>query len=805
MIKKIISFSAALIIVLVGLADNASAQGIGQWTQYPVFSSGNKRIIDAGKYVYFANTGLFSYDKDSHEQYAYTSDNMLNGTNVQNIYYNFDRKYLVVVYEDANIDLIYDNGEVANIADIPQSEFNPATVNDLTFDGNYIYLATNFGVVKLDERRKVVKESAIYNKDVKALCFLGDKLLMAFDNGIYHVEKDKFVQPVDSITKNKLFQTYDVIEMVPVDDNYVITREFVSYYYSMRGYTVNFDKTTTNTKEYVKAQIQPFIRCGGKVYAVADSSICDIDENRNLRTVLAVPEDYRTDIFDSSSDISDLWGITDQGVTEINLSADGGVTVLADRFMPDATMIKSVNFITPSADKNRLIMNNVGISFGRFMLNDFWTPLKAISFDLAKGTPKNISPYPIEGNHPSLSVNQETEGKYILGPQNVIESPDEENTYYVSTGHDGIFKITNGEKVGGYTNDNSPITSFYRINTFGMFIDREGNLWVTSYASGFAILPADKRRLNPSEITKEDWIQVDVAEITGNADVSFCQPSGSNIMFISFFNGGDILLLAYDTNGTISDTTDDRYRVWNSFTDQDGRVTSAGTILCIKEDNSRRVWFGTNSAGAFYLTNPARALDASCTFTHVKVPRNDGTNSADYLLGTDEVMSISVDKQDRKWIASTKSGLYLTNPTGSQILENFTVDNSPLSSNCILSVYCDPETNDVYVGTKTGLYKYSAAVTSTSDSFNDVYAYPNPVRPEYPGLVHIKGLMDNSLVKIADASGSVVAQGRAENGSFEWDACNTAGKRVPTGVYYVLMSQNTNGTSAKVAKILVVN
>lgn len=809
MIKKIISFSAALIISLVGLTDNVSAQGMGQWTQYPVFSSGNKRIIDAGKYVYFANTGLFSYDKESHEQYSYTSDNILNGTKVQNIYYNNDRHYLVVAYEDANIDLIYDNGDVANIADILQSDQTPATINDVIFDGNNIFVATNFGIVKLDERRKVVIESGIYNKNVQSLCIMDGKLLIAVDKGIHFIPKNNSIHLFNEFTK--LLNCDDVIEMVPLSDDYLLTRGSGSSSYSLRGYPVNFESPSANTqyKTLTSKYIQPFIRCGENIYVVIDnsdnSSICDIDENHKLHTVLNIPEDYKNDLLDASDDISNLWCISEQGVTEINLSPEGDVTVLSDRFMPDATAIMSVNFITPSPDKKRLVMNNVGASFSRFMLDDFWAPLTAVSLDLSSGFLKNISPFPIEANEPRVAAIQETRGKYILGPQFIMESPDEEDTYYMCSSHDGIFKVKNGEKIGGYTNDNSPITSYYRINTFGMFIDREGNMWVTSYASGFSILPAEKRRLDPSQITKEDWIQVDIEGFSGNIDVIFCQPSGSNIMFISCSGSNVILLIAYDTNGTLSDTSDDRYRVWNSFTDQDGRVTQTGTILCMKEDNSGRVWFGTNSAGAFYLTNPAKALDASCTFTHVKVPRNDGTNSADYLLGTDEVMSISVDKQDRKWIASTKSGLYLTNPTGSEILENFTTENSPLSSNRILSVYCDQATNDVYVGTTAGLYKYSATVISSADSFNDVYAYPNPVRPDYPGLVHVRGLMDNSLVKIADASGSVVAQGRAENGSFEWDVCNTAGKRVPTGVYYVLMSQNTNGTSAKVAKILVVN
>ena len=62
--------------------------------------------------------------------------------------------------------------------------------------------------------------------------------------------------------------------------------------------------------------------------------------------------------------------------------------------------------------------------------------------------------------------------------------------------------------------------------------------------------------------------------------------------------------------------------------------------------------------------------------------------------------------------------------------------------------------------------------------FSDVYAYPNPVKPDYTGWISIVNLMDNSLVKIADASGNVVYSCRSNGGMFTWDGCNASGSRV---------------------------
>ena len=104
------------------------------------------------------------------------------------------------------------------------------------------------------------------------------------------------------------------------------------------------------------------------------------------------------------------------------------------------------------------------------------------------------------------------------------------------------------------------------------------------------------------------------------------------------------------------------------------------------------------------------------------------------------------------------------------------------------------------------LYKYNATAAPAAEDYSEVIAYPNPVRPDYSGWITIKGLMNNSLVKIADAAGNVVFQTTSEGGMAIWNGCNLSGERVRTGVYYVFASQSGDGisTSAAVTKILVV-
>ncbi len=100
---------------------------------------------------------------------------------------------------------------------------------------------------------------------------------------------------------------------------------------------------------------------------------------------------------------------------------------------------------------------------------------------------------------------------------------------------------------------------------------------------------------------------------------------------------------------------------------------------------------------------------------------------------------------------------------------------------------------------------YHSANAPAADDYSDVYAYPNPVTPDYTGDITITGLMDKSLVKIADAAGNVFHQTVSEGGMVTWDGCDPSGARVKSGVYFVFASQNSSGSSGVVTKILVIN
>lgn len=245
--------------------------------------------------------------------------------------------------------------------------------------------------------------------------------------------------------------------------------------------------------------------------------------------------------------------------------------------------------------------------------------------------------------------------------------------------------------------------------------------------------------------------------------------------------------------------------------DQDGKSFQPTQFTCLAEDQRGHVWMGTTS-GVISITNPAKACDADFRINRIKVPRNDGSGLADYLLESDKIVAIAVDNSNRKWLGTEASGLFLVSENGDEIISHFTTDNSPLPSNTITALYADPTSSSIFIGTLAGLYEYSSTSGPAKADYSEAYAYPNPVTPDYSGWITIAGLMNSSLVKIVDSSMNLVYQTTSEGGTAMWDGCDISGSRVRSGVYYVLASTQTDSSSISssstgdvVAKILIVN
>ena len=184
MIKKTL-FVALMLLSLVAVPMRAAS---GQWRVHPFFvSSQLKNLIDTRDKVYYLTCdNIFSFDKDTQENEPIDKSNYLNDVQVDNIYFNAEKEYLVVAYRNSALDIILKDGKVVNMTEIKDAILTSEKgINDITFtrDGSML-VATQFGYVIIDDSKFVIKESHIYNKNVSSIAQVGTSLVAVIDNVI---------------------------------------------------------------------------------------------------------------------------------------------------------------------------------------------------------------------------------------------------------------------------------------------------------------------------------------------------------------------------------------------------------------------------------------------------------------------------------------------------------------------------------------------------------------------------------------------------------------------------------------------
>jgi len=403
--------------------------------------------------------------------------------------------------------------------------------------------------------------------------------------------------------------------------------------------------------------------------------------------------------------------------------------------------------------------------------------------------------YQNEGISESTGVSYQ--GAFCMGID-----PSDENHIFTGS-RNGLYEFRNGKFVKYYDNGNSPIEPFdgvskeYQLVT-GTEFDKQGNLWILNSSAPTTALVKYTNgtftKLSHSILMK---LNRGTIQNRSNAELSKIIIDSKGLMW--FVNNNWVLPALYQYN-----TENDNIIAYENIVNQDGtKINIQDGIRCVVEDLEQNIWVGT-SMGPVMLERSEIENNGS-TFTQVKVPRNDGTNYADYLLEGVNIKSIVVDGGNRKWIGTTGNGLYLISADNMEQIEHFTADNSPLLSNNIFSLAINNETGELYIGTDIGLCSYTTDATAALSSIekDNVYAYPNPVEPGYDGLITIVGLSLDADVKILSASGQLVAQGRSNGGTFTWNGRDKKGRRVVSGIYMVATATN-KGEKGTVCKIAII-
>ncbi|MDE7154619.1 MAG: hypothetical protein K2O00_09310 [Muribaculaceae bacterium] len=812
MYKKIIIL-ISLLLPLVAAAQTM----VGSWKFHTPFSSVNS-IVETPEKTYFVSAGsLFSYDKENQETYSYNTGNVLNDSGISQIYYNKEGKYLLVTYTNGNMDFIYDNGNVVNMSDIKDAVLTSMkTIHGVSFVDNKIYIATEFGVVIADEKSHTVKESGIYHQKVNFFTKLGDHYLISLpDKGVMAAKSSSRINNLSNFTP---VSSTVLKEIIPVSDRQAIVRP------EKNIVLVTFDFTNNSMMEdKAYGGNYPYNNHGNPYkdgyYFTNGMTIAFYNTETGATSLEWLSSNtrlYRQPLALWNSK-ENLWTATSDGIANVEWKGGENVVYLIDYFKPGEFTVLPVDILL-SDNFGRVYATTTSITRRNSVVtqpSEDQPYRKATNINIfetdgsiTKLDPDNMfNPY---STRRSTGFEPLPGSKKMAMGNSVVAHPKNPDIFFASNRYDGLYKLSLTDGcVYLYDQSNSKILwdgwqSYVGYADF----DRHGNLWVAQYVASnkfdknenLLVLPADK--VDKEATTPADWSAIET-DLYIELDPMLLACKKSNIICLYSSNGDEAGgIVFYDSRGTAT-TADDRQKRYTSFIDQDGKMFSPIYITCITELENGKLWVGTDD-GIIEIANPESMLGEG-RVTRIKVPRNDGTGLADYLMGSQMVLGISMDASKNKWIATQEGGLFKVSADGRSILRNFTKDNSPLTSNKINTVQCSPVSNVVYIGTDEGIYEYQSDSAPAEPDYSSVLAYPNPVRPDFTGYITVKGLMDNSLIKITDSAGNIVSQGKSEGGMYTWDGCNFNGERVRTGVYFVYASQSGDaGNSAVVTKIMIV-
>ena len=370
-------------------------------------------------------------------------------------------------------------------------------------------------------------------------------------------------------------------------------------------------------------------------------------------------------------------------------------------------------------------------------------------------------------------------------------------------GRAGLYEFLNGKLKRYFNKDNSLLRpTVYQgrelgndyVPVQGLVFDRKNNLWILNSGTKTTSL----LKLSPDG-TMTDHSKPELMNKGLSLQV-MRRPILDSRGLIWFVNSH------YEAPGLFCYNPEtDKLSVFHNFKNQDGSSIMVIQMRCVQEDAYQNLWIGTN-VGPLRLTTEQMQNPSEAIFEQIKVPRNDGTNLADYLLAGVDISCMAIDGGGRKWFGTNGNGAYLISADNMKQVQHFLSSNSKLLSNNIESIAIDDKTGEVFFGTDKGLCSYMSDATKPSDNPDngDAYAYPNPVRPDYKGLITLDDLAYNSDVKVVTTNAILVAQGTSNGGTFTWDGNDLNGKRVASGIYMV-QTADQEGNNGTVCKIAIVN
>ncbi len=755
-------------IFLIGLKTSLIAQSnlpaIGLWREHLPYNSiidvtaGNNKIYAATPYSVFA----VNYTDNSIERMSKMTG--LSETGISTILYDEANQKLVIAYSNSNIDIVYRN-DVFNIPGLKRELINADKniYHIFPLNNNY-YLSTGLGVVVVHGTKYEIIDSWFIGKNggyTKVSAFTSD--------GFYfYAATDEGLKRTSATSGNPAnFQNWQVMaglsigtcqNVISIQNKIIVQKNDSLFQWNGNNFSLFY------------ADGWPIINMhytGGKI------ALSQRQSNGSAKVTI-----LNTD------------GSMSRTLQQQGIIAFPRKTVLYKNDYWIADEINALSQHTSSSFKQYKPNSPHGIASGEMLVKDGvfyatagtvdanWNP-KQNANGLFKFSNRNWTNYN-KANYPKLDS--------VLDLITIVIDPIDESIWAGSFGS-GLIQIKKDATIE-ILKQNSPISPAianplsYRVS--GLAFDDEQNLWVSNFGAAQPLLVKKKTG---------GWKSFSsTINLNANALSQILIDDNNQKWIVSPLGNG---LLCFNHGNSIENTNDDKWKIYKTGTGNGNLPTN--NVLSIAKDRSGFIWVGTTD-GVAVIQCPQDAFTSQGCDAVLPVVMQG--NFAGFLFKGEEVRSIAVDGADRKWVA-TKNGVWLINADGEKIIYRFNEDNSMLLSNDVKKITIDGKTGEIFFATAKGICSFRSTATDGGEKNEQVLVFPNPVPPEFSGTIAIRGLVDNAVVKITELNGRLVHQTRALGGQAIWDGKDYQGRKISSGVYLVLVSDENKQekTAAKIVYI----
>ena len=725
---------------------------IGMWKEYLPYNSAIDLTAGGGKVFAATPYSLFSVNLADNNIERLSRITGLSETGISTIQYDNEEEKLVIAYSNSNIDILYRN-DIINVPDIKRNNIigDKAIYHIHPLEKNY-YLSTGLGIIVIDGNRYEVKDSWFIGdggQQVKVNGFTNDaaSFYAATDQGLKRALRN--LPNLADYTQWETLSGANGLPPGPCKNVLAISNDIIAESGNKLWRMVNNHWTLWYQDEWPlvssSASGDRILLCQRK--PTGESRLLILDASGDIeRTISGVePISFPRKAILSQSD---PW-LADQFGSLIHFTASSFEQYKLNS--PEAT----------ASGEMTVVNNTFYATAGE--VNEAWNYQYNGNgiYMLTQGRWENINRF----HFPQLDT--------LLDYISIAIDPADGSIWAGSFGGGLLHAIPPSDFSIIKRNVLSPATGdpgSYRVS--GLAFDQNHLLWLSNYGAPQPLL-----------VKKTDgtWIRFSIPFFLPENGLAQILADDDYRWIVAAKGGG---LICYNPGTSVDNTGDDR---WARFTAGAGNGNlPAADVLCIAKDKDGFIWVGTSN-GIGVIQCSARLFSGQgCEAVWPVVKQG---NFAGYLFNGQAVRSIAVDGANRKWVA-TDNGVFLVSATGEQVLYRFTESNSPLLSNAVKKVAINHQTGEVFFATAKGICSFRSTATAGAMQNQNVLVFPNPVPPGYSGMIGIRGLVDNALVKITELDGRLVYQTRALGGQAVWDGRDYKGRRISSGVYLVLVSDD---------------